>query len=207
MPLLPPITHPTGTRLHWWRDADENGNLPPAATPGNRKRDKEHAAERMLVEAAFGKQAELRHGAHGEPFIASAADGSVICPRGHVSVSHTRGVVCLATDSQHTIGIDTERITPRTVKVRSKFLGEDEASLISDSDAQANTIAWTAKEAMYKAALMPGIGLRGSLVITSTPQAGHPYSGMAVCGGKTLKMTLSTSITGQLVTTLATVVE
>lgn len=100
-----------------------------------------------------------------------------------VSVSHTKGLYAVATLPPAPEGTDLEKFSPITalgvdveasdrvkvLDVRSRFLNEEELSLVPDNDVQANIIAWTCKEAMLKLSLTPGIDIRKGLTLSSLP--------------------------------------
>lgn len=206
MPQLPLITYPDGTRLYVWRLTETLGQLlslaPASPGAGAAKRQMERAAELLLTAKAFGPEAELRHTAHGAPYIAGPG-GSPLCPAGHVSLSHTRGAVCMAVNTRLRVGVDVERVAARVARVREKFLTDDELARIPAADSVANTMAWTAKEAVYKAALDPSLTLREGVSIDTPPASGGQY--MASCHGAAgqARMTLTTTMAGDLVTTIA----
>lgn len=101
---------------------------------------------------------------------------------GRISISHTAGLYLLAylpptpesdlTEfSQRTaMGIDCERLDREQVlKVRDKFLSDDEKNIIKEDDLTANIQAWTAKEALLKASLNPAIDYKNDIKLLSLP--------------------------------------
>ena len=108
------------------------------------KRQREVAAERLLLQQAFGKPVTLTHDGQGAPMV-TGMDVSI-------SITHTVGLVGLAWNAHHVVGLDAERIDRRQViKVRDKFLNAAEQQFIAEDDQAAHIIAWTAKEAIIKA--------------------------------------------------------
>ena len=108
------------------------------------KRQREKAAERLLLWEAFGRPVTLTHTEQGAPMI----EGSNV----NVSFSHTRQLVVLACSREHVIGVDAEQVDRHQVlKVRDKFLNDKEKQFIAPDDLPAHIIAWTAKEAIIKA--------------------------------------------------------
>ena len=108
------------------------------------KRQRERAAERLLLREAFGQPVTLTHTEQGAPMV---EDSDV-----NVSISHTRQLVVLACCSEHVIGVDAEQVDRHQVlKVRDKFLNDKEKQFIAPDDLAAHIIAWTAKEAVIKA--------------------------------------------------------
>lgn len=68
------------------------------------------------------------------------------------------------------LGIDAESLgRTQVLKVRERFLSPDELAMIPEDDLEANIIAWTAKEALYKAALYEGLDLREGIILRKLP--------------------------------------
>ena len=108
------------------------------------KRQREKAAERLLLVHATGWPVVLSHTDQGAPFI----KGTDL----NISITHTRGLVALALDDKQTIGLDAETTDrPQVIRVRDKFLNATEQQFIAADDLAAHVIAWTAKEAIIKA--------------------------------------------------------
>lgn len=75
----------------------------------------------------------------------------------HISVSHSRHWVAVAVDSCFPIGIDVEEYRiAQLSRVADRFLSLAEKAVWTDN----LTEAWTCKEAVYKAALTPGLALK-----------------------------------------------
>ena len=129
--------------------------------PKSDKRRCEMLAERLLLSHYFmGIRVELGHDEHGAPRIVGF-DGI------YVSISNTHGMVIMALSEHEPMGIDVECISERVVKVRDRFINDSENAGISRVDATELTLAWTAKEAMYKLAGVPGASLRDDFTIRS----------------------------------------
>ena len=108
------------------------------------KRQRERAAERLLLREAFGRPVSVTRTEQGAPMVV----GSDV----NVSFSHTRWLVVLAVDEHRVIGVDAEKMDRRQVlKVRDKFLNEGEKRFIDRDNLTDHVIAWTAKEAIIKA--------------------------------------------------------
>ena len=108
------------------------------------KRQREKAAERLLLCEAFGRPVTLIHTEQGAPMV----EGSDV----NISISHTMRLVVLAVDPAHVIGVDAEQADrQQVIKVRDKFLNANEKQFIAPDDLAAHIIAWTAKEAVIKA--------------------------------------------------------
>jgi phosphopantetheinyl transferase len=69
----------------------------------------------------------------------------------HVSVTHTDNFAGVILSEKVRVGIDMEKVRPRIDKVKEKFLGENELNAIpKDKSLDYLTLAWCAKEALYK---------------------------------------------------------
>lgn len=78
------------------------------------------------------------------------------------------------------LGIDTERTDrSQVLGVRKRFLDESELSLVAEDDVAANILAWTCKEALYKAALTEGVDLREAIRIHKLPDPATATEGDA----------------------------
>ncbi|MBR5674137.1 MAG: 4'-phosphopantetheinyl transferase superfamily protein [Muribaculaceae bacterium] len=108
------------------------------------KRQREKAAERLLLCEAFGKPVTLAHTEQGAPMV----EGSDM----NISISHTMRLVVVALSENQVIGVDAEQADrQQVIKVRDKFLNTSEKQFIDPDDLAAHIIAWTAKEAVIKA--------------------------------------------------------
>ena len=108
------------------------------------KRQREKAAERLLLCQAFGRPVTLIHDGQGAPFV----EGLDV----NVSITHTMSLVAVALDDRQVIGLDAESLDRRQVlRVRDKFLNASEQRFIATDNLAAHVIAWTAKEAVIKA--------------------------------------------------------
>ncbi len=130
-------------------------------------RDAERRAVDTLAATVLGSA--ILHRPDGSPYV--AAD-----PSRAVTVSHGGSVALLAVGSATPIGIDIESSLrhKQLARVARKFVAEaDELSALSLLH------LWTAKEAVYKAMGMPGLGLTAITV---------GASGHATAAGRRLKV-------------------
>lgn len=108
------------------------------------KRQREKAAERLLLCHAFGHPVTLSYTEQGAPYV----EGSDV----NISISHTMRLVVVALSENHVIGVDAEQADrQQVIKVRDKFLNANEKQFIAPDDLAVHIIAWTAKEAIIKA--------------------------------------------------------
>lgn len=113
------------------------------------RRVNEHDAVMRLIRRHFGTDAELLHDRDGAPSVEGFS--------GHISISHCRGLAALAIHPTMRIGIDIEQPRTQLAAVRHKYLTPAEAAALTTIDDM--LWAWTAKEAVYKAAGTAGLSL------------------------------------------------
>ncbi len=107
------------------------------------KRRQEWLAVRVLLKELLGEEKEVEYDTLGKPFF---RDKSY-----HISISHTSGYVAVILNPIHPVGIDIEQITNRVVKVRDRFLSEEENNHISNEKELIHLLLhWSAKETMFK---------------------------------------------------------
>lgn len=120
---------------------------------------------------------ELGHFRNGAPFLV----GEI----GRISITHTGRFLAVATlpdtpevdlsvfSERAALGIDAERADrEQTLRVRNKSLSDDEQQMIDKDDVKKNVMAWTAKEALYKAAMQEGLDFKNDIRILSLPKIG-----------------------------------
>lgn len=108
------------------------------------KRQREKAAELLLLCRAFGRPVALYHDRQGAPSV----EGEAM----NISITHTPLLVAVALDENRIVGLDAERTDRhQVIKVRSKFLNASEQQFVAPDDLAAHIVAWTAKEAIIKA--------------------------------------------------------
>ena len=108
------------------------------------KRQREKAAERLLLCHALGRPVTLAHTEQGAPMVEEQPV--------NISITHTMRLVALALNEDAVIGLDAEPMDrAQVLRVRDKFLNTTEQQFIAPDDQAAHIIAWTAKEAVIKA--------------------------------------------------------
>lgn len=69
------------------------------------------------------------------------------------------------------LGIDAEKLDRgQVIKIRSKFLSDEELKMIPEDDLLKNIIAWTCKEALYKAAMTEGLDFKNKIILKKLPE-------------------------------------
>ena len=146
------------------------------------KRQREKAAERLLLCHALGRPVTLGYTEHGAPFV---EDNDV-----NISISHTQRLVVLAVDPEHIIGVDAEQTDrEQVIKVRHKFLNASEQQFIAPDDQTAHIIAWTAKEAVIKAERNSAIDWTDGIVLDPMAATADETTLQARCGDHRYRLT------------------
>ncbi|WP_209330960.1 4'-phosphopantetheinyl transferase family protein [Lunatimonas salinarum] len=81
---------------------------------------------------------------------------------GHVSLSHCTHVAAAIFHREMPVGIDLENVREKTVKVGHKFLQDRELEFLH-ADVLLHTIAWSAKESIFKCQGRKGISLKENI--------------------------------------------
>lgn len=119
---------------------------------------------------------------------------------GRISITHTNHFFAVASlpktpeinldsfNPRTAMGIDAERLNRKQVlKIRDKFLSKTEQEFISEDDLKSNILAWTAKEALYKSALVSGLDFCKDITITKLPfLSNDPLKGTEQMLGKAI---------------------
>lgn len=141
---------------------------------------------------------EIGHYESGAPFLEDE-------PERRISLTHTPHFMVIAMlppadyplpeafVSGNALGIDAERYDRKQVlKIRERFLNQSELEMVEAEDVTANILAWTIKEAVYKAMLKPGLDFRRDIHIISLPDPKSKKKGiaMAACGDSEVSLNL-----------------
>lgn len=150
------------------------GVTPIEADPDRTRTEREHAAVGDIIARFFGADARVGHHDSGVPYLVGREDISL-------SVSHSRDYAAVAFSSERTIGVDIEQWREQLLRVAPRVLSESEMAVYGVSS-DLLLRAWTMKEALYKAALTPGLDFRRDITLPSHPAstaatvAGRPYT-------------------------------
>lgn len=130
------------------------------------RRKAETEAVASLVREVFGPDAVVGHHSSGAPYI--------VGDETPVSVSHSRRTACLATGHDRPVGVDVEEAREQLRRVAHRILSPTELQTYGRS---LNLLlrAWTMKEALYKAALIPGLDFRSEIMLPSDPEGNTAF--------------------------------
>lgn len=68
----------------------------------------------------------------------------------HFSISHCGDYAAVIISTEKRVGVDIELNTSRVIRIKQKFLSDEELSLHANHDERTLTLLWSAKEAMFK---------------------------------------------------------
>lgn len=113
-------------------------------------------ASRLLLAEMLGEVPEVQKDEHGKPLLPNHSL--------ELSISHTEGYAAILI-GRGKLGVDVQDFKPNVMKVRDRFLDENEQKLAQDIET--TTLFWAAKEAVYKYNALPGLDFCDPITIHS----------------------------------------
>lgn len=83
---------------------------------------------------------------------------------GHVSLSHTLGMACAIFHRENPVGIDMDIVREKILRIGFRFLDKTELDFL-EKDPLHYTMAWSAKESIFKCQGRRGISLRDNILL------------------------------------------
>lgn len=107
-------------------------------------RRKQWLAYRVLIQSMMAPSShDIEYDDTGKPYLANS--------HFHISVTHTENMAGAIISPEVHVGIDLEMLKERIVKVKDKFMSEEELASVDPEDPVWDlTMAWCAKESTYK---------------------------------------------------------
>lgn len=134
-------------------------------------------ARQLYCENGRDDYRDIGHFRNGAPFLHGEST--------RISITHCNGLLAVATlaptadtdlsafNEISCLGIDSERTDREQVlRIREKFLSEEELNFIKPDDLIKNIQAWTAKEAILKAGMKANIDFKYDIKILRLPKIG-----------------------------------
>jgi phosphopantetheinyl transferase len=148
-------------------------------------RKRQWLAYRLLIrELVKPEEIKLIYEASGKPVITGG--------HMHLSVSHSDDLATVIISRKANVGIDIEKVKPRITKVTDKFLSRPEMDAIStENELEQLTLAWCAKEALYKLYGQRNLDFREHIRLDIPAQAGNDFHGEIISGSRRKKYRLS----------------
>lgn len=134
-------------------------------------RKKQWLAYRILLRQILAPaDITIEYDSSGKPYLAGS--------RMHISVTHSEDLAAVIISPEKRVGIDIERMRPRIFKVKDKFLNNRELSaLVSENELEQLTLAWCAKEALYKLYGMKNLDFRENILLDLPAEAAIQFTG------------------------------
>lgn len=104
-----------------------------------------------LMESLDLQKLELKQDERQRPFL--------LHPDWHISISHSYPFAAACISNKTHIGIDLEKVGRNVQKIAPRFLNTSELALLQNETLKL-TLAWSAKESIYKAWKKPGLSLQ-----------------------------------------------
>lgn len=156
-------------------------------------RKKQWLAYRILLRQILAPaEITIEYDSSGKPYLAES--------RMHISVTHSEDLAAVIISPEKKVGIDIERMRPRIFKVKDKFLNDKELStLISENELEQLTLAWCAKEALYKLYGMKNLDFRENILLDLPTQAAVPFTGTIRTGAYSSSFTIKSEKLGEFI--------
>ena len=131
-------------------------------------------AKQIYCENGADGYREMGHFPNGAPFLFGSTSRISLTHAGHLlavaTLPKTPEADLSVFSPRTAMGIDAESLgREQVIRVREKFLNDSELAMIPDDDAEANIIAWTCKEALYKAGMTESVDFRKDIEIKKLP--------------------------------------
>lgn len=107
----------------------------------SQKRDIELQGRQVLVDYLLGNGTEIIYNDKGKPFIKGSHK--------HISITHSHDKLAVIINERQATGIDIELIRDKVLKIKHKFLSEEELKDASDNVTKL-ILYWAVKESLYK---------------------------------------------------------
>lgn len=127
----------------------------------NENRKQEFLQVRKLRNDTIGKM-EILYGEDGKPLLSDSDE--------FISISHSRNFIGIL-KAPFNIGLDIEELNERILKIKERFLNDEELYMFGNSIENITT-AWTLKEAMFKLNERKGIDFRKELLVIENTEVG-----------------------------------
>lgn len=113
-------------------------------SPAIEIRRKEILASKILIKELCGNEAGISNDEKGKPHLINAV--------GNISISHSGRYATAICEKKHSTGIDIQKITPKIIRIKEKFLSRDELDFVPPSDKGTDVlhVLWGAKECLFK---------------------------------------------------------
>ena len=143
----------------------------------NENRKQEFIQARKLRNETIGK-IEILYNEDGKPLLTNSDY--------FISISHSQHFIGIF-KAPFNIGLDIEEINDRVLKIKQRFLNNEEQILFG-TNIENLTVAWTLKEAMFKLNNRTGIDFSTELLIVEKTDFGFLGKMLDIDGWRTVKL-------------------
>jgi phosphopantetheinyl transferase len=119
------------------------------------KRQQEFVATRILRHEIFGFN-HIEYNEVGAPYIKD---------EGFISISHADGIVGIALNKNYEVSLDLETIDNKAMRLREKFLSDQEKEKLDIDSPIEMTKVWSLKEVLYKLSGKKGLHFKEQLLL------------------------------------------
>lgn len=109
---------------------------------GNPKRKVEWMSVRYLLHLLLPDFEDIQYEANGKPSLKNSTQ--------QLSISHSQEKIAVSVSKNQPTAVDIQRISPKIIRIKNKFLNHSELELINQVDEKELTILWSIKEALFK---------------------------------------------------------
>jgi len=102
------------------------------------------------------KNKELTYNANGKPILSKK----------YISITHSFDY-CGVVVSSKKIGVDIEKLRPKILNIKKKFISDRELDLFTNDNVIDVTKIWTIKESVYKAFGFSGLDFKNNIIVKS----------------------------------------
>lgn len=120
------------------------------------KRDIEFNGREYLMKHLINKDCQTAYDDKGKPYLV----GDIR----HISISHSHDMLAVIVNEHEPTGIDIELIRDKVIKIKHKFLTQDEL-IDANNDVEKLLIYWAAKETLYKIYGLKEVDFIGNLFV------------------------------------------
>lgn len=113
-------------------------------------------ASRLLLAEMLGEMPRVEKDEHGKPLLPELDI--------ELSISHTEGYAAILLGKGN-LGVDVQHYKPNVMKVRDRFLDDNELQMAQDIET--TTLFWAAKEAVYKYNAQPSLDFKKPITVHS----------------------------------------
>ena len=119
----------------------DEGDWDRCASFKNQQRQKQFLAVRILCSKLIGA-CKIMYRPGGMPYLEGKEQ--------HISISHCHDYVAIIISNSPAIGIDIQKIDNKILRIRNRFVNDEDKKIIDFENIKHLTLLWCVKESLYK---------------------------------------------------------